>query len=432
VERASPHDAATAYAAVDRHRLDDFAPHVYRTHDHGRTWSERTDGLPGDAFVNVVRQDPVEPRLLYAGTSRGVFVSFDDGDHWQPLQAGLPTTGVNDLLVHGDDLLAATQGRALWALDDVSPLRQLGRAPLEAAAFLFAPAAAVRVGASEYRDTPLPREEPTAPNPPAGVAFDYHLGPVAAGPVTLEIFDARGERVRRWSSEEPPERPRAERYFEEAWLPPLVTLSAQPGHHRLHWDLRHERPRAFEYEYGIGATPALGAPVLPQGLLVAPGRYEARLTVAGETLAQPLVVEPDPRVAFSAAGFEAQRALYRDVEQALARAAAALEEIDALAARLRSSAAPSGRRATREAAARFADELERLRHAPADEGLDALQRALAAQATDLEGADGPPAEPQRQAVAHLRERLETALERFESWRRQHRSRLERLLGRKGA
>src|SRR6185503_10537527 len=195
----SASDPATAYAAIDRHRSDDTRPYAFRTHDFGKTWTSIVNGLPEQGSVYVVRQDPVEPRLLYAGNTRGVFASFDDGDHWQSLQLDLPTTGINDLLVKGVDLIAATQGRAIWILDDVTPLRWLAAQASGASAevpALVPPAVAVRWPGNQNRDTPLPPEEPRTPNPPAGAVIDYVL-PKAAKAVMLEVLDAAGKVVHR-------------------------------------------------------------------------------------------------------------------------------------------------------------------------------------------------------------------------------------------
>ncbi|HVS77998.1 MAG TPA: hypothetical protein VHE11_13760, partial [Steroidobacteraceae bacterium] len=210
---ASALDPATAYAAVDGHRLDDFRPRVFRTHDYGKTWTEIDSGLPSSEVVPVVRADTVRNGLLYAGTSQGVYVSLDDGAHWQSLQLNLPNARINDLLLHNDDLIAATQGRAIWVLDDVTPLRQLSSAMLGAPAHLFAPAVAWRVHADNNKDTPLPPETPEGRNPPAGAVIDYWLGPDSRGPVTLDIYSFTGQLVRRFASDEAQPHVQANRYF---------------------------------------------------------------------------------------------------------------------------------------------------------------------------------------------------------------------------
>ncbi len=429
---ASPHEAGTAFAAIDRHRLDDFAPRILVTRDFGRTWSELGAGLPADAYVNVVRQDPLEPRLLLAGTRTGVAVSFDGGERWQSLKLDLPTSGVNDLLVQGNDIVAATQGRALWVLDDLHPLRHLARGLPSAAAHLFPPAKAWRIGGNENRDTPLPREEPSAPNPPAGVALDYLLNEAPSGPLRLEIRDASGRVVRRFSSDDPVPELRAERYFEEAWLPTPRALVAAPGGHRFHWDLRGERPRAFEYEYAIAATPHAGTALLPRGPLVAPGRYEVRLSVGAATLTQPLIVEADPRRPVPPEDVAAQLELYGQAEASLSSVTEAQAEQAALLERLRAAASvpESARtRAVREQARRLEADLSR--GAPHAEPLDEVAAVLRDLLIDLEGADGPPSEPQREVAREYGRRAEAALARWRAWRAARVPAFERAFQRAG-
>lgn len=410
---ASPHDPQTAYAAVDRHRLDDFAPAVYRTHDGGRSWSRADRGLPADAYVSVVRQDPVAAGLLYAGTRRGVFVSFDDGQSWLPLQSGLPTTGVNDLKVHAEDLVIATQGRGLWMLDDVSPLRQVAREGPPAGPFLFPPARAWRVAGNENRDTPLPREEPTAPNPPAGIAIDYVLPPGPAVRVELTVHDAAGRVVRRWASDEPPVRPESELYFEQAWLQPARALSAAPGFHRFYWDLRGPRPPALAYEYGLAAVAGRDTPSLPQGLLVPPGRYELRLSVAGRLLTQPLVVALDPRLRVAPEELASRMELYEAVATSAGRAVAGVAAVSARLAREgRAVPGRASRGSGQGRASKRALELARFVEGTGEDNLTAAADVLAALLADLEAADGAPTEGQQQVARTYARRIQVALERW--------------------
>lgn len=415
---ASATDPATAYAAVDRHRLDDVRPYVYRTHDYGRTWTEVGSGLPDGAPVYVVRQDTVRAGLLFAGTTRGVFVSFDDGKRWQPLQSGLPTSGVNDLLVHGNDLVAATQGRAIWVLDEITPLRHLDPTALAAGPQLVPPATAYRVRGNENRDTPLPPGEPTAPNPPAGAIIDYVLPSAPEGPLTLEITDPKGEVVRRFRSDDEPSRPEAEVYFAAEWQQPLEPPPARPGHNRFVWDLRYPRPPAVEYAYSIGAVPGVDTPALPRGALVLPGRYEVRLTVDGRTLRQPLTVALDPRVDVPPADLEALLALQREVAGESERVTNAFAQVRSLAERLEAARAklesrPQAR-AARAAAERLATDVQHVRSGPSEENLKAIDGALTALATDLESADRAPTVAQRQVLATYREHLANVLARWES------------------
>ncbi len=307
-----------AYAAVDGHRIDDFQPHILRTRDWGRSWQDISPGLPRDHFVSVVRADPVRAGLLYAGTDAGVFISFDDGGHWAPLGQNLPTAWITDLLVHGDDLIAATEGRALWVLDDVAPLRQI--VPQSGDAHLFTPALAWRVHSDNSVDTPLPPETPIGQNPPAGAVIDYWLGATPRGPVTLEIRDANGWVVRRFASNAKPEQPQAERYFAAGWTKPPQPLETAAGLHRFVWDLRTERPGAIGYSYSIGAVWGRGTPIAPQGPYVVPGNYEVVLGVNGKTYTAPLRVAEDPRVKVTIADLKASFDLSQHIAQALAQA----------------------------------------------------------------------------------------------------------------
>jgi photosystem II stability/assembly factor-like uncharacterized protein len=388
---ASALDPATAYAAVDDHRLDDLHPHVLRTHDYGKTWTEADAGLPAEEVVPVVRADTVRKGLLYAGTSAGVYVSLDDGGHWQPLQLNLPKARVNDLLVHGDDLIAATQGRAIWVLDDVTPLRQLSAAMLAAPAHLFAPEVAWRVHPDNNKDTPLPPETPEGRNPAAGAVIDYWLGKSVQGPVTLEVYSFTGQLVRRFASDEGPQRVQADRYFDEEWLRPAQRLSAEPGMHRFVWNLRYARPQAISYDYSIAAVFGEDTPTAVDGPFVLPGIYSIVLTVDGQQYRAPLVVQLDLRVHTSSADLRALLSFSQSVCAALERASAAYQEqkpahdqLDALARRLTTG---GGDKALLRA-------VEKLRDATSDEGSDTglgtISGRLSGLEADAESADLAP------------------------------------------
>src|SRR5581483_3687339 len=200
---ASHFDASAAYASVDRHQLQDFAPYIYRTRDMGKTWQKITNGLPAGVYVHVVKEDPKRQGLLFAGTERGAFMSLNDGDTWEPLQFNLPVTSVRDFVVYENDLIVATHGRGFWVIDDISPLRQITNAVLSADAYLFKPADAIAYVAGSDNGTPLQKDEPQAPNPPDGAIIDYYLRTNASGPVTLEILDASGAVLRTFSSDAP-------------------------------------------------------------------------------------------------------------------------------------------------------------------------------------------------------------------------------------
>ena len=310
---ASPFDADSAYAAIDRHRLDDFKPYVYRTHDGGKSWTLIAGGIDAGSAVNVVRADPVRRGLLYAGTEKGVYVSFDDGDHWQPLQNGLPMTSVRDIDVHGADLVIATHGRGFWILDDVGPLRQADAKVAAAAAWLYAPTDAVRVHRPEFSGTPLPKDEPMAANPPDGAYIDYALKAAPKSAVTLDILDGAGAVVRHYSSEDQPTAPDlAKLETAPEWHKTPIALSATPGMHRFVWPLRQAAPAALSE-----------GDKFADGVWVPPGRYTVALTVDGQRLTQPLTVKPDPRITLSDDAYAQQFALARQIETERVRVAVA-------------------------------------------------------------------------------------------------------------
>ncbi len=319
VLEASHFDRDTAWVAVNTFRLDDTRPHVYRTRDGGRSWVHVTGGIPeSEGIVNAVREDPKRRDLLYAGTERQVFVSFDGGERWQSLRVNMPPTSVRDLVVKGDDLVAGTHGRGFWILDDVTPLRQLDPATVESGVHLFAPAPTIRFRWNKNTDTPLPPDEPAAPNPPDGAMIDYYLGKDARH-VALEVLDGEGRLVRRYTSEDRPEPPVEGRNIPDYWIRPPQELSARAGLHRFVWDLRHETPAAPSFGYPIAAV-YRDTPREPRGPWVVPGTYTVRLTADGIVQAQPLAVAMDPRVKTPPADIEAQHAISMRLCEAMARA----------------------------------------------------------------------------------------------------------------
>jgi photosystem II stability/assembly factor-like uncharacterized protein len=339
---ASHFDAQTAYVSVSRFRLDDLRPMIFRTRDGGKSWQEIVSGLPEDAPVNVVREDPVRPGLLFAGTESAVWVSFDDGDHWQPLQLNLPATSIRDLVVHGEDLVVATHGRSFWILDDIAPLRQIdARTAAGGGAVLFRPPRTYRVRRSVYTDTPLPPEEPAGQNPPDGAIFDYFLKSPAAAPVTLEITDASGRLVRRFSSADRPPPIDPNIPLPTYWIRPARIPSAEAGAHRFVWDLRLSPPDSVEHEYPISAV-VHDTPRHPQGPAVLPGEYTVTLRAAGQTLAQPLSVRMDPRVPATQADLERQFALEARITEAMRESFAALSEVQSVRHGLASARGAAG------------------------------------------------------------------------------------------
>jgi hypothetical protein len=303
---ASHFDDDTAYASVSRFRINDEYPYIYRTHDGGKTWTSITAGLPDIGPVDTVREDPVRKGLLFAGTENSAWVSFDDGDHWQSLQLNLPHTSMRDLWIHDDDLIVATHGRSFWILDDIAPLREVAKLSGANEAHLFTPAPAFRIQRDNYTDTPLPPDEPAAANPPDGAVIDYYLARATTAPVTLEILDARGQLVRKFSSTDKPESTEEElkkQLIPLYWLQPFHSLSTDAGMHRWVWDLHYASPDSTHHEYPISAI-AGDTPRLPLGPTALPGTYTARLTADGKTSTASFTVKMDPRVKASSAALE--------------------------------------------------------------------------------------------------------------------------------
>jgi photosystem II stability/assembly factor-like uncharacterized protein len=280
---ASHFDPGTAYASVDRHQLQDFSPYIYRTRDQGRSWQPITAGLPDGVYVHVVKEDLLRRGLLFAGTERGAFVSFDDGDHWQPLQRNLPATSVRDFVVYGNDLIVATHGRGFWVMDDISALRQVTGEVLQADAWLFKPADAINVIPGDDNGTPLQRDEPQGQNPPDGAYIDFYLK--VAAPVTLEILDATGKVLRKWPAE--PAAASAGQgglpRVSPLWQPVPEGFATTAGMHRVAW-----RPVA-------PAEPGPGGGPRRRGGARFAGTFTARLTVNGRASTQTFTVRPDPR-----------------------------------------------------------------------------------------------------------------------------------------
>jgi photosystem II stability/assembly factor-like uncharacterized protein len=317
---ASHFDAAKAYAAVDRHRLEDLKPYLYRTKDFGKTWELLSSGIPEGSFLNCIREDPNVAGLLYACTEKGVYISFDDGGNWQPLQLNMPVVSIRDLVVHGDDLVIATFGRSFWILDDVAPLRQWSAKVASADAWLFTPATAYRVRPGSDQGTPIPFDEPQAENPPTGAMVDYFLREKPSAPVVIEIFDASGKSVRRFAStDEMPKTNPDELDIPMYWIHDAEPLSAEPGMHRLVWDLT----------YAVSG-PRRRSRRGPAGPLAIPGKYTVKLTAAGKTLSADFIVKMDPRVKTSAADLQRQFDLAMKLAAAAGEISSATQQADAL------------------------------------------------------------------------------------------------------
>ena len=334
VLEASHTDPQSAYAAVNTLRLDDLRPYIYRTRNSGKTWTEITNGIPANENVNSVREDPKRKGLLFAGTERAAYVSFDDGDHWQSLRLNMPATSVRDLLIKDNDLAVATHGRGFWILDDITALRQIDDRVISGNAYLFAPALAYRIHWNSNTDTPLPPDEPMGQNPPDGAILDYHVKSASAAPVTLEILDSSGKTVRHLSSADPLPAPDPELAVPAYWLRPPQHLSNAAGFHRFVWDMHYAPVPGIKPELPISAVYENTAPQ-PTSPWIMPGKYTAVLTVDGQKYSQALTVEMDPRVKTSLADLQKQFEMSNQVYEDLLALQPVIERADAARARLK-------------------------------------------------------------------------------------------------
>ncbi|HTR26967.1 MAG TPA: hypothetical protein VMI10_23550 [Terriglobales bacterium] len=336
---ASHFDTSSAYAAINRFRLDDLHPYIYRTHDGGKNWQKIITGLPEDEPVNTVREDPERKGLLFAGTEKSVYVSFDDGDHWQSLRLNLPATSIRDLVVHNDDIVVGTHGRSFWILDNITPLRAFGPKFAFGVPCLFRPQIAYRLRRNNYTDTPLPPEEPAGQNPPDGAMIDYCLKGPNTTPLTLEILNAEGDLVRRFSSDDKPEVVNdKDLSVPTYWVRPSRTLLSTPGMHRFIWDLTYPTPDLLSRDYPISAI-YHDTPLYPQGATVMPGKYRLKMTIAGEVYQQPLEIRMDPRVKTSPDDLQRRFDLDRKIADSLHRDHEALEQARHLHSQLKAAAA---------------------------------------------------------------------------------------------
>jgi photosystem II stability/assembly factor-like uncharacterized protein len=325
---ASHFDDESAYAAINRFKLDDLHPHIYRTHDGGRTWKEIVNGIPDNEVVNAVREDPVRRGLLFAGTERAVYFSLDDGEQWHPLRLNMPATSIRDLVIHDDDIVVGTHGRSFWILDDMTPLRQLDTKVTAAGTYLFKPKLAYRFRRNKNTDTPLPPEEPAGKNPPDGVIIHYRLASSVTAPAVLDILDAAGKVVRTFSSADSVESIEPDLNVPTYWIRPPQRVATIAGMHRFVWDLHHPPPKVLGHEYPISAIFG-DTPRYPLGPAVLPGAYTIRLTASGRVYTQPLTVKMDPRVQITDAGLKLQHDIGVRMNEALSRDFAALGEVRA-------------------------------------------------------------------------------------------------------
>jgi photosystem II stability/assembly factor-like uncharacterized protein len=345
-------DAKTAYAAVNRLRLDDLRPHIYRTHDGGATWQEIVKGLPADAPVNTVREDPVRKELLFAGTERAVYVSFNDGDDWLPLRLNMPATSIRDLVIHGDDVVVGTHGRSFWILDDITPLRQINAETSNTDVVLFRPQLAYRVRRNVNTDTPLPPEEPAGRNPPDGAVINYILKHDVSNPVELKIVDHNNRIVRHYSSADVPAPIDAKSLaIPTYWIRPSQILSAKAGMHRFVWDL-HYSPldEMGGPSFGMAALHR-DTPAGPFGPWAHPGDYVLKLTIGSRTYQQPMTLKLDPRVKTSPADLERQFSISMRCYEGMQQVNTAVAQVRQLRTQLKSAKDRAGEGALADAIA---------------------------------------------------------------------------------
>jgi hypothetical protein len=424
---AGRHDAGTAYATLIAPQ--DVHPHIYRTQDAGATWRRIDAGLPDTAFARVVREDPVRKGLLFCGTESAMHVSFDAGDHWDSLQLNLPASSMRDLWVHGEDLVVATYGRALWILDNITPLRQLAIGAQPTGARLLEPAPAIRARFDVNGDTPLPIEVPAAANPPEGAVIDYMLPAAPAGEIALTIRNARGGVVRRFTSTAPPASTLLAN-VPDYWFAPPDVLTTNRGVNRFAWNLRYPSPKILPFGYFGGllnfieytladhAVPGRTPREQPEGPLVTPGEYTVELSAGGTIDRQTLVVKPDPRVRASQADLDAQFEAATRITDMLAvtfDAYAALKPLRAgLADRAKALADAKAAATVIDAVQAFDKKLDAVQNGTSTApGVGVVNRDLARYYMMLTSGDARPAERLREAVAESCEGLTRALD---SWR----------------
>ncbi|MBK8490610.1 MAG: glycoside hydrolase [Saprospirales bacterium] len=296
-------DNNTCYAAINRIRLDDLRPLILRTHDGGQTWQEITTGLPDNDPINTVREDPVRKGLLFAGGERAVYVSFDDGDHWQSLRQNMPATSIRDLVIKDDDIVVGTHGRSFWILDNITPLRQYQAGSTKT---LYTPQSAWRVRWNMNPDTPLPQEEPAGQNPPDGAMIDYYLAENARE-ILLQILDSEGQLIRNYRPDDPAPGVSGQN-FPPYWVRPHLALSGEKGAHRFCWDMCYDPLPDVGARFPISAIYENTAP-RATAPFVMPGIYTVRLTVDGKIFEEPLEIKMDPRVTTSTEELQRQHDL---------------------------------------------------------------------------------------------------------------------------
>jgi photosystem II stability/assembly factor-like uncharacterized protein len=409
-------DANTAYAAVNTLRIDDLRPHIFATHDGGKTWTEIVNGIPAGQIVNAVREDPQRKGLLFAGTEKGVYVSFDNGANWESLRLNLPASSVRDLIVKNDDLVVAMHGRGFWIIDNITPLRQLTRNSLED--LLFKPQKALRVRANLNTDTPLPPDEPAGENPPGGAMVDYFLSKNANGPVTIEIKDRKGQLLRKYSSADAPVQANPKRLrIPSYWIRPPQSVSTKAGMHRFLWDMHYTPIAGVEPEFPISATYRNTSPAATSPWAL-PADYTVTLTVDGRTFTQPLTVAMDSRVKASAAELQEQFDLSWRLYQLRLQLAPIGEKFDDVAEQLTKLKARAAERpdvtqkleAFAQTLMKFGPPHPRPGASPSLFVLDSTTRLF----DDIQGADAAPTAATKAAIADLEAKIGPTMD---AWRK---------------
>ena len=415
--QASHFDDDSAYISVSRFRIDDLTPLIFRTHDGGKTWQQISNGIANNEPVDSVREDSVRKGLLFAGTEKSVWVSFDDGNHWQSLQLNLPHTSMRDLWIKDNDLLVGTHGRGFWILDDISPLRQLSAQIAQEQAHLFSPAPTWRMMQNTWADTPIPPDEPMAENPPNGAVIDYYLGSASSAPVTLEIVDNTGKVVRRYGSDDKPELTAEEiqkQLIPPYWLRPFRKPDTSAGMHRFVWDLHYTAPASATHEYPITAVPH-NTPRRPQGVRALPGQYTVRLIANGKTLTAPLTVKQDPRVKVTPAALQQQfqlmtklSTLLNDSSKAALQAKSVQEQLEKV-----KSAGPAASAET--SLGKKIEELIEGGEGPnASPGLDTVNESIYTLYNTVGQVDAAPTAAQTQATDAAAQQLPVLLQQWQS------------------
>jgi photosystem II stability/assembly factor-like uncharacterized protein len=408
---ASPHAAGAAYVAIDRHKLDDYRPHIFKTTDFGKSWTKITAGLPDNSYVHAVREDPKRKGLLFAGTENGIFVSFDDGAHWQPLKLNLPTTPIHDLTVKNDDLVVATHGRSFWILDGISALRQMNAATASEEVHLYEPSVTIRYRGAGFS---LPPTVPVGANPPTGVVIDYFLKSAPKDGSTLEVLNAKGAVIRKYSSKKTSEggSPDEEEFGISR---PGEALPAEAGLNRFVWDMRSEAPARVPGAVSWGGRPS--------GSLAVPGTYQIKLTAGGKSFAAHAEIQKDPRVAATQSDLEKQNEFAQRIRDRVNAGHEAVNQMRSVRGQLEALKKRLGTDANAKAVLEASDALKKKMDAveekiiqpksksgedPLNYPIQAADQLMALQGT-VESADTPPTAASFVVFEEVNRRLEAQL-----------------------